>query len=127
MAALNAQAIAINKRIMEVNENIKNFNSSLIEEEAHEVAKPVVLDSGYNASLIAQNTAKIHTLQDRVHENNKKIDHLIVATDINRKAVIKNSEEIDVRRTQILKNQNLISGIYERWSAAKRELNFDVY
>ncbi len=32
MAALNAQAIAINRRIMEANENIKNYNSALIGE-----------------------------------------------------------------------------------------------
>jgi len=114
MAAVNAQLIAINRRVMEANELIKNFNAGLIAEfDGLYDAKPTPTPES-NAALIAANAAEIQAIGDNVRNNNGSIDELTAAIETNRAAILANAVQISERRDAILKNHDAVAANRKR-------------
>jgi hypothetical protein len=109
LAALNAQAININRRIMDANEEIKQFNARSIEENTRLIGATNNPTPESNAALIEANLAKIRSLNEQVNKNNGAIDELFATTEANRAAIKANSEQIATRREEILKNHDAIA------------------
>jgi hypothetical protein len=104
MAVVNAQQIAINRRIMEANEQIKDFNAAMIAENTALINATHNPAPESNAQIITDNAATIKEIQSRVGSNNGTLDELAHMIDSNHASILKNAGEIHERREAILKN-----------------------
>jgi hypothetical protein len=104
MAVVNAQQIAINRRIMETNELIKEFNAGIIAENTGLITATHNPNPESNAQIIAENAATIKEIQSRVGVNNGTWEELSHMIDSNHAGIMKNAAEIQERRNAILKN-----------------------
>jgi ABC-type oligopeptide transport system ATPase subunit len=104
MAVVNAQQIAVNRRVMEANEHIKEFNAGIIAENTALINATHNPQPESNAQIIAENAATIKEIQSRVGSNNGTLDELSHMIDSNHASIVKNAAEIHERREAILKN-----------------------
>jgi hypothetical protein len=112
MSNVNAQNIAINRRIMELNESIKNSNADLIAENTKWIESGGCCGAPTpesNAEKVANNAAKIASIKARVATNNGLFERLQASVDENRANILENAKQIAERRIAIAHNHDLIA------------------
>jgi hypothetical protein len=96
---------------MESNEEIANYNSDLLNQNARWLDGALSPDQATpesNAALVSSNTNHCSKILARSEGNSDAINRLYTSTSDNRAAILANSEDIMARRKTILENHNHI-------------------
>jgi len=104
--------IAVNKDIIDTNEEIVEFNAAQIAKNSQLLHNGIGLDRASpqsNAALIASNTKKAEEIKERAAANKKLTSELYDATSANRGRLLANTELIAKRRSEILANHSKIA------------------
>jgi len=111
IAALNRQAIGINRDVMDGNETIAEFNAKQIALNSKLLAEGVDASKATpesNAHLIAENKARIEAVTKRSLANKERVAQLEETTQNNRTSIRSNAESIHARRERIQENRKKI-------------------
>ena len=110
LAELNALAIAINRRILEANEEIRQFNATIIDDNAtlYEQCMREPPTTEQNAAIVSGNLAMLRDLVAHASSNATAIDQLLLMTENNNMAASENTAAIAQNRHDMLEFNRVI-------------------
>lgn len=110
LAILNEHAIAINRRIMETNEAIKDMNAALNAEISATIELiPAAPSPEAYVAIVASNAAKIEEIMSRVALTTASMEALDHTTETNRAFSMGDTQLINIRLAAIKANYDAIS------------------